>query len=144
MDFQLTEIKEKDEFLDTYGIYKYCMYMPNAEKFNKKADSLLSDDSVKIFASTYSGKTVGVTAVSFVEEHRALILGIAVDEDFRNNGCASYMIKELVREYSISSLLAETDADAVGFYKKCGFDVEAFEEEYGDERVVRYRCELAI
>ena len=144
MNFEFIELKARDEILSAYGIYKHCMYMPSMEKFEKKTDAFLLDSSVKIFVSISNGTTVGVVAVSFFEKNRVKILGIAVDEGFRNRGCASQMIKKLVFEYGLNFVLAETDDDSVGFYEKCGFDIAKFTENYGGETIVRYRCELVI
>jgi len=40
------------------------------------------------------------------------------------------------------SVYAETDNDAVGFYKKNNFSVTEFSECYDGETVIRYKCEL--
>lgn len=52
------------------------------------------------------------------------------------------MISELVNEYSLTSIYAETDNDAVGFYRNNSFDITKFSENYNGENVIRYKCEL--
>ena len=52
-----------------------------------------------------------------------------------------YGIRQLVylgHELALAELEAETDEDAVEFYRRCGFDVESIPEEGGRRR--RFRC----
>ena len=118
--------------------------MPTEEKFNKKVEQFLNNNSVKIFACFSHGKIVGVMAVSFIEQEqkKVEILGIAVDLSARGKGIGSYMINQIVKEYDLISVYAETDNDAVGFYQKNGFSVTEFSEIYDEKMVIRYKCEL--
>ena len=138
----LIELTHKNDILQTYEIYKHCMFMPTEEKFNKKVEQFLNNNSVKIFACFSHGKIVGVMAVSFIEQKKVEILGIAVDLSARGKGIGSYMINQIVKYYGLISVYAETDNDAVGFYLKNNFSVTEFYETYGDETVLRYKCEL--
>ena len=142
MDLKLRELTLKNEILQTYEIYKRCMFMPTEEKFNNKVDLFLNDNSVKIFACFEQDKILGVMVVSFIEQRKIEIIGIAVDVSARGKGIGSYMINQVVNNYGLLSVYAETDNDAVGFYRKNNFSVAQFSENYGNETVVRYKCEL--
>ena len=142
MELKLIELTNKNEILQTYEIYKYCMFMPTEEKFNKKVEQFLNDKSAKIFACFSRGKIVGVMVVSFMEQKKIEIIGIAVDVSARGKGIGTYMINQVVNDYGLLSIYAETDNDAVGFYQKNGFSTVEFSETYDDETVVRYKCEL--
>ena len=139
---KLIELKHKNDILQTYEIYKHCMFMPTEEKFNNKVDLFLNDNSVKIFACFEQDKILGVMVVSFIEQKKIEIIGIAVDVSARGKGVGSYMINQVVNNYDLLSVYAETDNDAVGFYRKNDFCIEEFSETYGAETVVRYKCEL--
>lgn len=143
MELKLTELTHKNDVCKTYEIYKHCMFMPSEEKFNQKIDAFLCDNSVKIFACFNRDKLVGVMAVSFLEQRSIEILGIAVDISFRGKGFGSYMINQIIHDYVLISVYAETDSDAIAFYRKNGFSVTEFSEIYGGEIVVRYKCELS-
>ena len=142
MGLKLRELTLKNEILQTYGIYKHCMFMPTEEKFNTKVDLFLNDNSVKIFACFEQDKVLGVMVVSFIEQKKIEIIGIAVDVSARGKGIGSYMINQVVNDYGLLSVYAETDNDAVGFYRNNNFSVVQFSEIYGNEPVVRYKCEL--
>ena len=142
MDLTLRELTLKNEILQTYEIYKHCMFMPTKEKFNIKVNQYLNDNSVKIFACFSHGKIVGVMAVSFTEQKKLEVLGIAVDLSVRGKGIGSYMITQVINNYGLIYVYAETDNDAVGFYRNNDFRIIEFFETYGNETVVRYKCEL--
>ena len=142
MELKLIELTHKNDVCKTYEIYKHCMFLPTEEKFNNKIDTFLIDNSVKIFACFEQDKILGVMVVSFIEQRKIEIIGVAVDVSARGKGIGSYMINQVVNNYALLSVYAETDNDAVGFYRNNNFSVVQFSETYGDETVVRYKCEL--
>ncbi len=142
MEFKLIELTDKNEASKTYEIYKHCMFMPTEEKFNRKIDLFLNDNSIKVFACFSQGEIEGVIVISFVEQDKIEIVGIAVDLSARDKGIGSYMINQVIKDYGLLSVYTETDNDAVGFYRKNGFSITEFSETYDGETVVRYKCEL--
>ena len=54
---------------------------------------------------------------------------------FRGTGIGSSLISFAWNEHRLGELTAETDADAVDFYERCGFSVRSLGEKYpGTER----------
>ena len=144
MELKLIELIHKSDVCKIYEIYKHCMFMPTEEKFNKKMNAFLINNSIKIFACFNHSEIVGVIVVSFFEQCKIEIIGIAVDLLSRNKGIGSYMINQVVNDYSLHFVYAQTDADAVAFYQKNGFSITEFSEIYDGEVVTRYKCELNI
>ena len=142
MELELIELTHKNEICKVYEIYKHCMFMPNEEKFNKKIDQFLNDNSIKIFACFNRGEIEGIIVVSFVEQGKIEIIGIAVKLSARGKGIGSYMINQVINNYGLLSVYAETDNVAVAFYQKNDFSITEFYETYDGEIVVRYKCEL--
>ena len=60
----------------------------------------------------------------------------------RQQGIGSYMIQQVFCNHKIEELYAETDIDAVNFYKKTGFAIKEFVEHYDSHSVLRYSCVL--
>ena len=85
---------------------------------------------------------VDIVVISFVEQHKIEIVGIAVDLSARNKGIGSYMINQMTQGLVLVSVYAETDDDSIGFYRKNGFSITEFSETYDGETVIRYKCEL--
>lgn len=54
------------------------------------------------------------------------------------------MVRESANKMNLHMILAETDDDAVGFYKNMGFDITKEVKHYGNGSVDRYRCLLTL
>lgn len=71
--------------------------------------------------------------------NKAKICHIAVAPQYRKKGIALQMIREVVRIHQLTYVEAETDKEAVEFYKKIGFKVKSLGEKYpGIERFHLY------
>lgn len=57
---------------------------------------------------------------------------------YREKGIGKNILKLLQSKFSLRHIIAETDDDAIGFYKSCGFDIENLGELYPN--TIRYRC----
>ena len=136
------ELTDREKILQTYDIYKHCMYMPTEEAFRKKIGLYLRDHAVRIYGCSDHDRITGILVVSLAENDRAEIIGISVDPAYRNQGIGSYMINQVQKNLGITFFYAETDDDAVRFYRKNGFVIIAFSEIHDGETVTRYRCEL--
>ena len=142
MDLSLIQLTSKIDIYQLYDLYKSCMYMPTKEKYSKVIDEFLNDNSIRIFACLHQSEAKGIIVVSFIDPCRIEILGIAVDPSVRSMGIGTYMIRALMNRFNLISVYAETDNDAVDFYRKNGFEILEFYETYNRETVVRYRCIL--
>jgi ribosomal protein S18 acetylase RimI-like enzyme len=121
-----------------YEIYAPCMFEPTYEKFQAKAERFVSDPSVSVLAYFEGERALGVIAAEESDE-AVEILGIAVEESSRHRGIGSALANSVLRMFS-KKLIAETDGDAVDFYRKNGFEVTEFTACYSGE-ITRYRCE---
>jgi len=91
-------------------------------------------------------------AAAFVDGHLAGVIGyrrrgtdleithVAVRENFRSQGLASALISAASRRNADLEPVAETDDEAVGFYRAIGFRTEILPRELGRAR--RWRCRL--
>ena len=140
MNYEFKELTDLCAIEKTYGIYRHCMYQPTPEKFSRKMNGFLEDVGSKIFACYHSGVLCGVMVLSFLAPDKAEIAGIATDPAARGSGVGTYMVNAAISQYHLHMLVAETDDDAVGFYRKSGFSITAFTETYDGEAVVRYNC----
>ncbi|PGM91460.1 GNAT family N-acetyltransferase [Bacillus cereus] len=82
----------------------------------------------------------GCIGIELIHTNRARICHIAVSKKYRNQGIALQMIKEIIRKHELTYIEAETDKEAVGFYKKCNFKIESLGEKYPG--VERFYCYL--
>ena len=71
------------------------------------------------------------------QEAQGIIKHIAVLPQYRLQGVGKALIKHVMAHFSLQIVYAETDDEAVDFYKKIGFNCQPFEGHYGK----RYRCD---
>jgi len=85
-------------------------------------------------------KPVGMIVIEKKSEETAEIVGIATRKELQRRGIGSFMVKAACVHLVIARFVAETDDDAVDFYRKAGFSVHRFVRSFPDGDVVRYRC----
>ena len=132
---------------EAFLIYAPCMYQPTYEDCKALMEKYLSDPSVKIFVCDMDGEKAGILVMKEIEAAEgsetgaeAEILGIAVRKDLREKGVGKEMIYQVMENEHLKRITAQTDDDAIGFYRKSGFEEERVVIEYPNGSVVRYNC----
>lgn len=129
----IREISTELQTEAAYAIYSACMYKPAYPEYIAKISGFLSDSEVYCLGSFDNNTLTGILIVRSGE-----ILGIAVQKQARRRGIGSSLINHAAQLFS--TLSAETDDDAVDFYRACGFECTRFERRFPDGISVRYKC----
>lgn len=134
----------RNEFVssEVYDIYSACMYMPTWEKFCEQAIQFMSDDLVSLFGFVHNNDILGVLVIRKDYQQNAEIKGIAVSISHRQMGIGRKLIEFAFQVLRIKALLAETDDDAILFYKHCGFEAVEVVKYYEGKKYRRYECML--
>ena len=112
------------------------VYNPTPERLKHRAEEYAADSNVKAYACKNSEKYIGI--VVFVTENgTAEILDIAVKPEYRKHGIGRKLIDFIFNRFPVDTIIVETDDEAVGFYKKCGF---ALTPTAAIEDTARYFC----
>lgn len=138
----MEEIRDSILTEEAYRVFAPCMYRPTWERFRERAEAWMRDDSARLLGTVEQGRLVGICVARLTEARAAVIEGIAVDAARRGQGIGKRLIRELCKRFDLTVLAAETDDDAVAFYRRCGFETAAMTARYGDSECVRYRCIL--
>ncbi len=138
----IIDVKKQFNSKDCFDIYLACMYMPTYETYFEKANLLMEDEHVYVFGSQANGKLNGIIAIKLNDNKNAEIVGIAVDSSYRNQGIGKQLITHIMNNFNIDNLFAETDDDAILFYRKCGFITEECYKTYKTGVFKRYKCNL--
>ena len=112
----------------------------------KKTDEIIKeygDDPGRIILGMeFDNELVGFIGFSFKSENVTILRHIAVRPDHRGEGIGQKMILEVCSHYKLQEVIAETDKDAVEFYRKIGFEIQSIGEKYpGTER---FLCKLTM
>ncbi|MFC5603179.1 GNAT family N-acetyltransferase [Sporosarcina koreensis] len=96
----------------------------------------------KLYVAERNGIIVGCIGVEIIEYTAYEIKHIAVFPSERGSGMGSEMIDFVCDRHSLHRIIAETDLDAVEFYRNYGFKVSSLGEKYPG--VERFLCEYIM
>ena len=125
---------------EVYRVYQACMYQPSPAKFSALAEELLSSPSPAAFGCRRKNRLAGAIALRQTGD-QGEIVGIAVEEALRGQGLGGCLVRGAIQALRLKKVTAETDQEAVEFYRKCGFSARAFTRTYGGQPYVRYASE---
>ena len=114
-------------------------YDNSIESAYKKVEEFRNHHNWSIYGWIEDEDIVGVCGFKIYHTDHVEILNIAVSENGRRRGVGTAMICALHDEFLLP-IIAETDDDAVDFYRKIGFAVTSAPAKNG---VPRYACVLA-
>lgn len=120
------------------SVIAHSQYMPTQEKLNAFADRCEADPEIYAFACESDGAVCGVALLKHEGNNAFALLSIATAADHRRQGVARSLISFAATALQCAEIVAETDDDAVAFYRKCGFHIASLGEKYPG--VIRYRC----
>ena len=109
------------------------VYNPTPERLKHRAEEYAADSNVKAYACKIDSVYAGIVVLK-TENDTAEILDIAVKPKYRKHGIGRSIIDFILNQFPIDTITAETDDDAVGFYKKCGFTITSVGEVCGTKR----------
>ena len=139
---KITTIEDVKVSLFDYEILalmKPSVYDPTPERLKHRAEEYAADSNVKAYACKNSEKYIGIV-VFVTEDGTTEILDIAVKPEYRKHGIGRKLMDFIFNRFPVDTIIAETDDEAVEFYKKCRFTVTPTKE-VSDTR--RYFCKLS-
>lgn len=97
--------------------------------------------SARLLIATLAGETLGLAGYRVIGDTTVVLLHVATAPHARRMGVGRRLLAEVRRAAPPElPVIAETDRDAVGFYRATGFTVASLGEKYPG--VERYRVEL--
>ena len=133
---EFVNVKQNIFDTDILPLLAPSVFEPTPEKLKARAEKYLNNPNTHIYACRDGGKYIGIVVVEVVGT-KATVLDIAVDEACRKQGVGSALLSFFIENFAIDKMIAETDDDAVGFYKKFGFTVTEIKTIYNTRR---YLC----
>lgn len=131
----IIDVKESLCNKSVYSLLAPSVFNPTPERLLSRAEKYQADDTVKVYAYSENGEYKGIIAFK-IKEQTAEILGIAVNPEYQGKGIGSRLINYIFSQFAVNKVTAETDDDAIGFYKKYGFTVADTKVEFDTKRYV--------
>lgn len=132
----ICDIKEIITEPDILKLLAPSVYNPTEERLLNRAKKYQEDENVNIYAYKEDGRYKGIVIFKIIN-NLATILDIAVKPEHRGQGIGSKLIGFIFDSFNAQNITAETDDDAIGFYKKYGFAVADTKVEFDTKR---YTC----
>lgn len=137
MSGKFTDIKNSLCDKSIYYLLAPSVFNPTPERLLSRAEKYQADEKSKAYAYSENGEYKGIVVFK-IKEQTAEILDIAVKSEYQGNGIGSKLIDYIFSQFSAKKITAETDDDAIGFYKEYGFSVIDTKLNRGK---IRYVCE---
>jgi N-acetylglutamate synthase-like GNAT family acetyltransferase len=121
------------------SIRNLLSYATTEDKVDREYEKYIQLENRKLYGYELEGKIVACIGIDFSSSlNECEIKHIAVSLDQRGKGIGSKMIKYICDKHSLNYISAETDKDAVDFYRIYGFEIRSLGEKYPD--VERFLC----
>lgn len=118
----IIDVKESLRNKSVYSLLAPSVFNPTPERLLSRAEKYQADDNTSVYAYSKSGKYKGIIVFK-IKDKTAEILDIAVKPEYQGKGIGSRFIGYIFSKFKVNKITAETDDDAIGFYKKYGFSV---------------------
>jgi len=132
----ICDIKEIITEPDILKLLAPSVYNPTEERLLNRAKKYQEDENTNIYAYKDDGEYKGIVVFK-IENKLATILDFAVKPEYQGQGIGSKLIDFIFNQFEVDNITAETDDDAIGFYKKYGFIVASCEKKFDTNR---YTC----
>ncbi len=116
----IIDIKKSISKYPFYELLSPSVYSPTKERLIARAEKYQENENTHIYAFEESGEFKGIVVFE-IADNTATILDIAVKSEHQGQGIGSKLIDFIFNEFSVENITAETDDDAIDFYKKYGF-----------------------
>ena len=138
----LIEIKNELDNPIVHRLVSESAWDKSKEAMDKKAAEFRRREDLHLYGWIENDEILGVCGV-VLHSNSVEVYNIAVEPGIRKRGIGSAMISALQQKYKMT-IKAETDDDAVDFYRKCGFEAEGFVKTYNGTEFQRYSCVLQL
>lgn len=133
------EVEEISTVVLPLAIRELLTYATSASKIDDEYMLCQQHDNRKLYGYKLNKKFIGCIGIELTAENSCEIKQIAVSPFERGRGIGKRMIDFICEKHAVSLISAETDLDAVNFYKKSGFTITSLGEKYPG--VERFWCE---
>ncbi|MBU9674493.1 GNAT family N-acetyltransferase [Planococcus sp. CP5-4] len=113
-------------------------YATSSTKVKAEYEKYFSLPNFKLYGMAVDEKFFACIGIEFLEKDVCEIRHLSVSSEIRGQNIGSEMIDFICRFYPFHQIIAETDQQAVEFYRKYGFSISSLGEKYPG--VERFRC----
>ena len=131
----ICDVKEIITEPDILKLLAPSVFNPTEKRLLNRVKKYQEDENANIYAYKHNGEYKGIVVFK-IANNSATILDIAVKPEYQGQGIGSKLIDFIFDRFEVDNITAETDDDAIGFYKKYGFTVANTKVEFDTKRYV--------
>jgi ribosomal protein S18 acetylase RimI-like enzyme len=133
----MINLKEYADSKAIAALLAECMY-PDEQRVIAEYEKYRNDPSRRLLGKVLKQQLVGLIGVIHFAQDEVELKHIAIHPDYRGQGLGRELIMDYMEQHHIKTMVAETDKDAVYFYKRLGFNITSLGEKYPG--VERFNC----
>lgn len=122
------------------SVRELLSYATSESAIDREYEKYIFETNRYLYSWEINGVTIGCIGIDFINLAHCEIKHIAVSPAARGNGVGRKMIDFIIEELSLEMISAETDKDALEFYRSYEFEITSLGEKYPG--VERFLCEL--
>lgn len=135
MNKKLYKVEEINSSKLPLPIRELLTYATSDSKIEAEYELYKRFENRKLYGYKQNDKFIGCIGIEITAENSCVIKQIAVSPFERRGGIGKRMIDFIMEKHALSMISAETDQDAINFYKRVGFTITSLGEKYpGVER----------
>ena len=133
--YLICNIKEIITEPDILKLLAPSVFNPTEERLLNRAKKYQEDEETNVYVYKEDNEYKGIVVFEIFDS-TVTILDIAVNPEHQGKGIGSKLIDFIFNSFNVNNITAETDDDAIGFYKKYGFTVADTKVEFDTKRYV--------
>ena len=123
---------------DVKGLLALVVGHPTPERLRQLVEEFYTAEGRSIFVAIQDDKTIGIIGMVYSDRSHGVIAHLAVHPNTRRQGIGRQLIDNAVAVLGLKDIEAETDQDAVDFYRACEFETQEIESQYPGVRRFRF------
>ena len=131
------DYKSKLDLPSTLELLEYSVF-PDPDRFGATLQGYKERDDWKLYGLEEDGELIGIAGFQAQADGAIELMHLAVKPEHRRKGYGRGVLLELLEQEKPSRVIAETDEEAVDFYRSVGFTVYSLGEKFPG--VERFRC----
>jgi N-acetylglutamate synthase-like GNAT family acetyltransferase len=111
------QIAKPNQFQEEMAVLALCVHEPNESKLSRIAQQYHNDRNMELYVEKMEERVICIIGIKKQNENTYEIKHIAVIPEYREKGIVRGMIEYISNKHDMKIFFAETDKDAVDFYR---------------------------
>jgi GNAT superfamily N-acetyltransferase len=131
MSYELVKVTTESDWREYHSLRRHVLWEARGQSGydDKRPGEYVATNTPLLLK--LNGRPIGTTRLDHLGDRRAVVRLVAVAADVQRQGhgrILSELVEGYARRLGVNTLLVNADPDAVGFYKKLGWETHVWDE----------------